>query len=703
MTDIIHLESPQANINRAQFAGKDFFTFVDDIVARVQLMFVTEFNDFVASGTGMMMIDIVSWAAETLSFYIDRQATESYLSTARTRRAVQRLSRQLGYRMRGAVSSSVDLEVNLRAIYGFDVPIPQGFRFSGPGNLVFEATEEVVFPAGEGPLSPARTVSVREGTTRVEVFVSDGTRNQVFVLTPGDGKFVATASDEVIVDGVPWSRSNIITFDQTNQYEISDNAVPPNVRFGNGVAGNVPTVGSEIRVEYLATSGRAGQVMHNTIESTPEPLVVSFQQIGLTITNPMPTSGGDNQETIEETKANAPGFFNARNVAVTQSDYVGLSNAFVDPIAGNVAIAQAFVARSAADDLTLASLIQNIRDITEPMAANVVTQVDLIVAAHAQIDEHVGNAIENVDVDISAPLGAIVTNPFSSPTGSAIAIRNESQTLRGEINGVDGLVTVGLADATLIGKDATLNDIRSALAGMEARVVTVIAATNAIEQSVSDVNEVVAEASASLAQIATPLAAVETSANTIEALVTTAFEAVIGDQLDAIYNHVDGFLSDDCKANLVQVPVLTRDVDGFLQGPSIALRRSLNTYLDARKEITQVVEVVSGAPYLVRANINGVIGVREGFIQATVLSNVRKAIDDLLRVRAFGKSLRLSDIYARVVPNPNVARSGIEGVDYAVFTITGPGEFIDGNGNIVITRKYVVTRGNVFLLGESSV
>ena len=176
MADPIALESPQANINRARFAGKDFFTFVDDIVARVQALFVTEFNDFVASGTGQMLIDYVSWAAETLSFYIDRQASESFLETALLRRSVNRLARQVGYKVGAAVGSSVDLEVNLTQTYGFDVTIFEGFQFQGPNDLVFEAVEDVTFPAGEGPLSPSRTVACIQAASIVQLFTSDGTR-----------------------------------------------------------------------------------------------------------------------------------------------------------------------------------------------------------------------------------------------------------------------------------------------------------------------------------------------------------------------------------------------------------------------------------------------------------------------------------------------------------------------------------------------
>lgn len=703
MTDLIAVESPQANINRARFAGKDFFTFVDDIVTRIQTLFVTEFNDFVVSGTGQMLIDIVSWACETLSFYIDRQASESYLATARTRKAVNRLCRQLGYKMAGAVSASDDLLVRLTQIRAFDVTVPVGFQFQGPNDLIFEAVEAVTFPAGEGPASPPRTVSVREGVTRTEVFTSSGGKNQVFRLNPGDGKYVAEGTVAVLVGGVPWTITDLITFDQTNQVEVDFNSDPASVRFGDGVAGIVPATGAEIRVTYTATSGQSGLVTSGTIVDVVSPLVVFFTTIDLLIEDPDPSSGGANPEDLTSAKTQAPRFFKARNVAVTQEDYVGLSQRYSDPIAGTVAVAQAFVARGADDDLQLQALLDNIRAITDPLEANVTALVTAAEADRAAIDGARSDIDTAVTNDIQPALNAIVTDPqLPTASGDAIDARAGAQAIRVLVNDAVVSADAGLADATIPGKDAAFTDIKAALASVEAQVQAIVTAAGNIEQSVADANTAVAVVSAALATQVTELGTLQTTLADIIAEVDTEFENAIEDQLQAIFAHVDGFLADDCKANLVQVPILTRDVDGFLTEPPIALQRSLEAYLNARKEVTQVVEVMSGGSFLVRADITGRIGIRSGYVQATVLSNVRKAIDDLLRVRPFGKSLRLSDLYASIVPDPSTNQKGVDGISYAIFTITGPALLIDGDGNLVIEPKQVITKGVVTITGETA-
>jgi hypothetical protein len=706
MTEPIQIESPQANINRARFAGKDFFTFVDDLVARIQALFVTEFNDFVASGTGIMLIDIVSWAAETLSFYIDRQATESYIETARTRRAINRLARQVGYKMRAAVAAAVDLEVNLAETHAFACPIPVGFQFKGPNDLIFESIQVVTFPAGEGPLSPSRTVACREGTTKTEVFTGDGTRNQAYRLRPGDGKFVADGSVSIRVDGTPWTISTFISFDATNQCEIDFNTEPPLLRFGDGIAGNIPPAGSEIRATYLSTSGEAGLVLHDTITSVVTPLVVAFTNIGLVITNPDPSSGASNRESLEEAKRNAPLFFYARDAAVTREDYIGLSQAYSDPLAGTVSVAQAFVALGADDDITLQTLLANIRAIVGPLASTVTGYMTSAAADLASLSMLRDDA-EDANTDIGTSLSNITTAATTSRSEATDA-KNDAIQAEAQIAAARAIVTTIGPSA---GPDALTNVTYTALLGhftdADTETGSIRTHCNNIVNEADNIDTEIADATLAQGTVASKLTAISPLIVTIDqalvdttTLVNAGFEGAIEDLLVDIYNHVDGFLANECQSNLVQVPILTRDVDGFLSAPPIALMRSLETYLRAHKEVTQVVEVTSGESWLVAAVITGIIGVKTGYVQSTVLSNVLKAIDDILRNREFGQSLYLSEIM-QVAPDPTTGIGGIEGVSYAKLLITGPATYLDTYGNLIITKELVITKGAVTITTEA--
>lgn len=699
MTDLVDLRSPEANLNRVRFAGRDFFTAVDDLVARAQVLFVTEFNDFVVSGTGQMLIDTVAWAVETMSFAIDRQATESYLATARLRRSVSRLTRQIGYKMHGAVAAADELEVTLTTVYAFPVTIPVGFQFRGPQDLVFEAVEAVTFSMGEGPASPPRTVAVREGITRVQSFTGDGTRNQAYRLSPGDERYVADGTVRVTVGGAPWAEQSFIEFTQNDLFEVDSNHSPPIVRFGDGVAGNVPPAGADIVIEYVATKGRRGRAGTDTITAPVTPLVVAFTPIPLTITNGG-TRGGDDPESLESAKAKAPLFFAARGVAVTRLDYVGLSQAYTDALAGSVAVAQAFVAHGAADDLRLQELLQDVRDIVQPLRANVVAETGAARTVLGAIEDSVSD-ISDAMTTVQASLNVVASNPLTPSLGGAVAtIRSEAVAVRSDVTDANVLADEGIADATLLGKDARFVDIQTGLAGISARLDTIVAACGLTENEVAAASTASAAAASSAVAVGAGATVVRGHLGAIDAYVLPQFETVVEDVLADIYDHVDGWLAADCKSNLVQVPILSRDADGFFAPPPVALVRSLQDYLDARKEVTQVIEVVSGEPYLVRASMRVVVGILPGFVQATVLSGIRVVIDNLLRNRPFGRSLRVSDVYTAIVPDPLRGTGGVRGVSYAQIAFTAPAARINADGNIIITQQQVVSRGTITLVPE---
>jgi hypothetical protein len=194
----------------------------------------------------------------------------------------------------------------------------------------------------------------------------------------------------------------------------------------------------------------------------------------------------------------------------------------------------------------------------------------------------------------------------------------------------------------------------------------------------------------------TPLISGVTAATAARTAITTTFVAGVETQLVAIYDHVDEWLSQDGKANLVQVPILTRDVDGFLSQPPAALIRSLQTYLDARKEVTQVVQVIDGSFELLAAVIVGTIGLKAGAVRATVLANVRLAIYGVIKSLRFGEALRLSRLYTVVAPDSQ-GQGGVAGVSFASLRITGPMGALTSDGDLVPTTQQAVTLGSLTL------
>lgn len=715
-----------SELNRAKYAGLDFDTHGDDLRSRLQVQFAADFNDFAISGQGIMLLDLVAYGLDALSFYLDRRVTEVYLATARTRKGVARIARQLGYPMGGAVSSSTELDVAVVNTQAFSIPIPQGFRFKGPNNLIFEAARTVTFP----PSSTATLrVPVYEGETFSETFVSDGTANQVFELRRvPDDKSVVQGTVRVLVDGSAFSFVPLLEYGAVDQFEVGFNDEPATIRFGDGLAGNVPATGATIQVTYVTSRGRAGQCAKNTIKAVDSPLVVAFTTIQLSITNPIAAVGGDDLESLSSAKTFAPKVNKTRKVAVTGEDYTSLAGSFADPLFGRVAVAKAISARSADDDLELQNQLTNISDLIETVkpaldsaTSTIVTELGTAAVKTAGINMTLGDVASAMG-DIETAMTAIVTasRAIKNKAGEVGVDTIDIQTF--VVSGkaaVDAITTSGASTLTTSDKNVIkgffdlINTEAVAVGTAISGTVTpqadgIITQAQSAQTTVDGVGTDLVTTDTLLNELAVDVDFVE-SAMTTASAATAQISLVSTDDLEtsmnsyaaAILDHVDKMLAADCRTNLVSVPILTRDAAGFYTAPSAGLVAALQIFLDARKEVTQTVSVTSGSAFLVPAVISARVGVRQGFSAAVIGTAVSTAIDGVLRNREFGDDLYESDLEAAVRGVAGVAFSNVSINGYSIGGSTYLDK-LDASGNLVVEDREVITKGSVTVTTEAA-
>jgi len=714
------------SLNRARYAGLDFDTHNDDLLSRLQVKFAADFNDFSISSLGIMLIDLTAYGLDTLSFYVDRRATDTYLSTARTRKSVSRTSRQLGYKMGGAVASSVDVEVGVTEVFSFDVTIPERFQFDGPDGLIFESSRDVLYtPSEQGINAGTKFIPCYEGETLQESFVSDGTSAQVFDLRRvPDGKFVVQGTVIVTVDGAEWDEVGLFEYGATDQFEVGYNDEPATVRCGDGIAGNIPPAGASVVVTYVASRGKAGQVSRDTIQQETNSLVVSFTEIPLSINNPAGSVGGDDRETLASAKAFAPLVRKSGGVAVVDEDYYSIAGSYADPLFGRVAVAKAISSRSAATDLTVQNYLTAIYNAVSVLNASLVSSTDAIDSDLDDID----TAVANIAAEVTS-----ITSNNSTITSEATSARTYARTVKdntGEISvdatDIGDRVTSGKAAVDAITTHATTSQLTTAdkdiikgwfnLIDDEADNIGIAAgnAESAANSIVSDANSIldeVAEAATSLSTVSTNnstvsarSASIRSETGTIDTENATLVAVVNPSDSDSaaygINEHFDKILSADCKANLVTVPILVRDSGGFYTAPSSGLIDSLQTHLDSKKEVTQTVAVTSGENFLIRAVIRARVGVLDNYSESSIQKAVESVINGVLRDRKFGVALKESDLDKPILE--------IEGVDFVIVRIEG---YLasDGvtvltdkldDGNLIILSSEIITRGTTTITTE---
>jgi hypothetical protein len=701
-----------AALNKVQYAGLDFPTIFDDLRSELQTKFAAEFNDFALSSLAIMLLDISAYGLDSLAFYLDRRASDSYLDTAQTRKAVSRLTRQLGYKMGGAVSSSTDVVVSISNPVNFTVTIPVGFQFLGPNNLIFESAEAVTFAPRQN--SP-QTIPIYEGESRSESFVGDGTASQVFNLrNVPSGKNVVQGSVSVLVNGSPYAEADFLPVTGGQFFEVGYSDDPTTIRFGDGTVAqtDIPGPNSTIAVTYIAATGLAGQVTANTITKVAKPLVVSFQTIALSITNPEGAVGGDNPESLERAKYLAGQVYKSRQVAVTRSDYVALSSAFADPLFGRVAASQAYSTRSADSDLELQSLLQDVRNIVAPVATAVDAQllalgVDTATITAANLTITTG--IVDIGVLNTGSTGTLTTTIATLNTASNTAVLAASRCSDGYniVQAITPGATNQLTTATqtqLAGLfSSTISDIVTMKSGIDNSTVNcgnVQTALLAVGLAPTTPDSILLAQTNAVAASGAAVVDIDTVVSPAITLAVFPFEpggigvGTINGTLDEIEAHVDAILSANCSANLVTVPILTRDASGFYVAPSLGLKLSLQTYLDARKAVTQTVQVVSGERSLIYAILDVQIGVRPGFSEQVARLAVESVLDNLLKNRLFGSSLYRSEITDGALTvagvafvNPTIV--GYLTADSPVIPLTTK---LDSFGNLIILDSEVVTK-----------
>ena len=88
-----------------KYTSRDFASIKTDLVEHARRYYPQSFRDFSEAGFGSLMLDAVAYLGDQLSFYVDYQANESFLTTANEFRNIDKLAKQMGFRFRENPSS----------------------------------------------------------------------------------------------------------------------------------------------------------------------------------------------------------------------------------------------------------------------------------------------------------------------------------------------------------------------------------------------------------------------------------------------------------------------------------------------------------------------------------------------------------------------------------------------------------------------
>lgn len=150
-----------------RYTSRDFASIKTDLLEYVKRYYPDTLQDFREASFGSLMLDTVSYVGDTLSFYIDYQANESFLNTATETENVIRLARQFGYKYqpRSSTFGAVALFILIPATsYGtpdlaYAPVLEKGSTFTSLNGETFSLLDDVNFSDTSNPIVVARVDS----------------------------------------------------------------------------------------------------------------------------------------------------------------------------------------------------------------------------------------------------------------------------------------------------------------------------------------------------------------------------------------------------------------------------------------------------------------------------------------------------------------------------------------------------------------
>lgn len=276
----------------------------------------------------VIILSMFAAIAETLHFYIDNAAQESFLSTARKYDSVVKLGRLVDYHPKAATAARVDVRLNRNSSATGDVvTIPKGTEFQDTAGNTWLSTRPVTLGAYVDHVNipliqhSFYNLDKLEGLS-LSIDTADDTLSIMISLGSIEGGLYEHGTLQLEIDGKPWVEVTSFAYskegDRHFMVETDDDGIPY-IIFSNYVSS--ASIGERItKASCYITKGSSGNVAANSITNVPS--IISSILESATIFNMEAAGGGTNYEDIQTLKQNIPLSIRTTGVAITKQDFI---------------------------------------------------------------------------------------------------------------------------------------------------------------------------------------------------------------------------------------------------------------------------------------------------------------------------------------------------------------------------------------------
>ncbi|MGI9554536.1 MAG: hypothetical protein ACR2M6_01075, partial [Vampirovibrionia bacterium] len=197
------------------YTSRDFNSIKESLVDYAKRYYPEVYQDFNEASFGSLMMDMVSYVGDVMSFYLDYQTNESFLTTAIEQKNVINLSRQMGYKYQNVATSSGEItlyvlvpanDLGLGPDLNYAPIIRQGSTFSSEGGDNFILTEDIRFDDSSNEVVAGR--------------IDPATGVPSFYAIRSKGKIISGNIERTIISVGEYQRFRKIILNDTNVVEI---------------------------------------------------------------------------------------------------------------------------------------------------------------------------------------------------------------------------------------------------------------------------------------------------------------------------------------------------------------------------------------------------------------------------------------------------------------------------------------------------
>jgi hypothetical protein len=339
------------------YSVADFDDYRQALTNYLRAVYPLDYNNFIESDLGIMMMEMFSYLAATLSLKADMTANELYLPTVKSTNNLRKLLQLIGVSLKGPTSSRATAMLTspnalnesndtLTVLFGnrtFSIPSnkdsePLSYTIykydTDTGKVDLEARDIIL--QDEETVDSSKllfnNVILLEGEIKETTGTFEDTQSikTISITDSGvvEGSLVVSADDGTIYHEIENVYLASGATDKVFQ-KVYDSNYAATLVFGDGARGKAPVSNQAYRVLYRVGGGERGNIPSNYINVSFPATHSDDGIVTASIQNITRATGGFNAETVDHAKRYAPYTFKTQYRAVTGEDYTTYINNFI--------------------------------------------------------------------------------------------------------------------------------------------------------------------------------------------------------------------------------------------------------------------------------------------------------------------------------------------------------------------------------------